>query len=233
MNSKRIRQSFSLTLLNTLLILVLLVVAFRAGQTPSDREPAAIPGLWAATAASSGGSYIATGSFDNASDLFYYLDSQSGRLSAALLSRSTPSFVKTYTRNIRTDFTQAVQQLKLPLPVNPQFIMVTGDGDIRQYGAGEMNKIAKSVAYIAEINTGIVLVYAIPNEGDRDLQINGGKIVFWTYARLNTGSGEIPVPAKVQGPGPVQMPAAPKQPAQPAGRKGAAPEQIKSTGFHW
>ncbi|MDD3587730.1 MAG: hypothetical protein PHQ75_11170 [Thermoguttaceae bacterium] len=233
MNSKRIRQSFSLTLLNTLLILVLLVVAFRTGQPRSNRDPLTLPGLWATTAASGGGSYIATGSFDNTSDLFFYLDSQSGRLSAALLSRSTPSFVKSYTRNIRADLIQATQQLKLPLPANPQFIMATGDGDIRQYGAGEMNKISKSLAYVTEVNSGLVLVYAIPNEGDRDLQINGGEIIFWTYARLNTGTGEASVPVKVQAPGPAQRPVTPKQPAQPSGRKGSTPEQIKSTGFHW
>lgn len=233
MRSRRNHRLFGIILLNTLLVLLLIVVVFRMGQGRPERDVTTFPGLWAATAASSGGTYIATGSFDNASELFYYLDSQSGRLSAALLARSTPSFCKTYTRNIRADFVQAVQQLKLPLPANPQFLMVTGDGDIRQFGAGEMNKTSKSLAYIAEVSTGLVLVYTIPNEGDRDLEISGGDIIFWTYARLNTGTGELSAPAGVQLPIRAPVPTVPKQPTQPSGRAGSGPEQIKSTGYRW
>lgn len=146
--------------------------------------------LLASASCESQGAVLSTGWFNNNTEALYYLDSQSGRLSAGLLSRNDPEFLKTYSRNIKADLQQAVSELKsVPFPQNPTFIMVTGDGDVRNIGAAEMNSLSKSFIYVAEVNTGIVLVYILPTEGDRDLEVENGEIVYWTFARLNAGTG--------------------------------------------
>lgn len=171
------------------LLFGVLVLAFYLGGVNEKRfsqSTRAIP-VWASASCESNGSALSTGYFNDGVEALYYLDSQNARLSAAILSRNEPNFIKTYTRNIRIDLTEAVSKLNLTLPANPQFIMVSGDADIRQFGAGEMNKLSKSILYVAEINSGIVMVYALPNYGDRDLEITEGEIRFWTFARLNSG----------------------------------------------
>lgn len=160
----------------------------------SDRSS----GLLASASCESNGAVLSTGYFNNNVEALYYLDSQTGRLSAALLSRSDPEFLKTYTRNIKTDLQEALQNFSnVPVPPRPNFIMVSGDGDVRNVGAGEMNNLAKSFIYVAETQTGIVLVYILPLEGDRDLAVNKGEIAFWTFARLTSGTGIIsPLPTR-------------------------------------
>lgn len=159
--------------------------------TRSRAVPSGFPiGLSASASCESNGAVLSTGYFNNNVEALYYLDSQSGRLSAALLSRSDPEFVKTYTRNIKADLQKALQDFaNVPVPPRPNFIMVSGEGDARNVGAGEMNNLAKSFIYVAETQTGIVLVYILPLEGNRDLAVNKGEIAFWTYARLNSGTG--------------------------------------------
>ena len=195
-----------------------LAAAFAIGKSTGRTESfpwSRATGISAVSSCESCGAVISTGYFNNNAEALYYLDSQSGRLSAALLSRSDPEFVKTYTRNIKGDFVEALGSYpNVPVPPRPNFIMVTGDSDIRNVGAGEMNNLAKSFVYVAEVQTGIVLVYILPLEGDRDLAVEKGEIEFWTFARLNTGTG-IMVPANSTNP-PAAAPAAPA-PAASAG----------------
>ncbi|MDO5553878.1 MAG: hypothetical protein Q4G68_08950 [Planctomycetia bacterium] len=190
------QQGKTLTILATGSILgfaaaILFMTVWTTSESPkssADQEPwSAFPLANATASTLSEGVSLATGSFNGANELLYYLDSQSGRLTAALLARGEQAFTKLYTRNIKADLTQAAGELKMSTPPETRFIMVTGDADIRQVGAGEMNKVSQSFLYVAEINSGIVLVYAIPNEGDRDLTISNGEIIFWTFARLNNG----------------------------------------------
>ena len=149
-------------------------------------------GLLATASCVENGAILATGYFNNNTEALYYLDSQSGRLSAALLSRSDPGFTKTFTRNIKADLQEAVSNLSnVAMPQTPSFIMVTGDSDIRNIGAGEMNNLAKSFVYVAEIHTGIVLVYVLPSQGDRDVEVMNEEITFWTYSRLTPGTGSL------------------------------------------
>ena len=162
----------------------------------SDNNSANLPlGLWASASCESNGAILSTGYFDSNVELLYYLDSQNGRLSAGLLSRSEPGFVKTYTRNVKADLAAAAAELKnVALPQNPSFIMVSGDGDTRNTGGSETSFLSKSFLYVAEVNTGIVLVYVVPRLGDRDIGVDWGEITFWTSARLNTGSVAPPAP---------------------------------------
>ena len=167
---------------------VLLVCGFAAGRYFGNRT--APPLFVSATASSQAfGTVLATGSYDNNTEILYYLDSQAGQLTAGLLSRGDPGFAKTYKRNIKADLAQAAGSLgNVSIPANPTFVMVTGDGDARRVGGGDANHPAKAFVYVAEVNTGIVLVYVIPVEGDRDLEIEWGDMVLWTSARLNVGS---------------------------------------------
>lgn len=145
-------------------------------------------GLLTTASCAANGATISTGSFNGNTEVLYYLDSQSGRLTAGLLSRSDPTFIKTYARNVKADLQASVEKLQnVTMPQNPTFIMVSGDSDIRNIGAGEMNNLAKTFIYVAEINTGIVLVYVLPLVGDRDIAVDWGEITFWTSARLNSG----------------------------------------------
>lgn len=167
-----------------------LTAAFMIGRHCSDSNNPFSKGISATASCETGGAILSTGTFTNGTEALFYLDSLSGRLSAGVLSRSEPSFVKLYTRQIKNDLGNAASQLKIPAPVNPRFIMVSGENDVKKVGAGEMNNFARSFVYVAEINTGIVLVYVLPSQGDRDLEVTGGEIIFWTYARLNNGLGK-------------------------------------------
>lgn len=158
------------------------------------------------------GVVIATGYFNSNIEALYYLDSQSGRLSAALISRSEPAVQKSYVRNIKTDLAEAAQQLQVPAPTSPKFIMTTGDVDVRNVGS--VANLSKAFLYVAEINSGIVIVYALPGANERDLLVTNGEIVRWTFARLSDG-----------------LQASPTAPVQPAADHQGAPQLIDS-GFY-
>ena len=169
-----------------------------------------------ATASSEGdGVVVATGSFNANVEAFYYLDSQSGRLSAAVVSRSTPAFQKSFSRNLKNDLVEAAQQLQISVPASPKFLMVTGESDSNKVGS--LGDVAKSLVYVAEINSGIVLVYALPGANSRDLLVSSGEIVLWTFARLNDGLQNSSVGANPQPSG--------------AGQAGNEPQLIDS-GFY-
>lgn len=167
---------------------MLLAGGFAAGHYFT--RPAALPIPVSATASCQAyGTVLSTGSYDNNTEILYYLDSQAGQLTAGLLSRNDPGFAKTFKRNIKADLIQAVGALgNVSVPANPTFMMVTGDGDARRIGGGDANHPAKAFVYVAEVNTGIVLVYVIPIEGDRDLEVEWGDMMLWTSARLNVGT---------------------------------------------
>lgn len=158
-------------------------IARRTAKKPQDFHASASDGTM--------GSILATGYYSGNAEAVYYLESQTGHLSAAVLARDEASFRKMYSRGIRKDLEQAVQRLQIALPANPQFMMITGDVDVRKIGAREMNNVSKSFLYIAEINTGIVFVYALPVQGDPDLQVQDGEILLWTWLRMNNGLNGI------------------------------------------
>ena len=165
----------------------LALCGFLVGERVSmDKAPSSIPVPVFATASSeSDGVVISTGVYGGNVEAMYYLDSQSCRLSAALVSRSTPEFQKSFTRNLKTDLAEAAEQLHVSVPSAPKFLMVTGEADVRNVGA--VANMSRALVYVAEINTGIVFVYALPGTNDRDLPVSSGEIFLWTFARLNDG----------------------------------------------
>lgn len=124
---------------------------------------------------------IATGPVDDETEAVYYLDFLTGTLRAAVLSQRSQGFQAIYETNIHADMTNVVGAQNaqiaawnelaarkggqmIPLiqaPQSPNYLMITGMVDIRR-GAGTRRRPARSVLYVAETNTGIVLVYIIP-----------------------------------------------------------------------
>ena len=127
------------------------------------------------------GFILATGAADGNCEAVYFLDGISGTLNAGVLSRMGRPFQAFYKANIGSDLTarietlnQAIKQANLAArrgstpptpqiqaPQNPHFLMVTGAADIRP-SMGAREKPGLSVVYVAETNTGIVMVYGLP-----------------------------------------------------------------------
>jgi len=106
---------------------------------------------------------LATGYVAPDTEAVYCLDQLTGRLSAGVLSRKDGRFQGLYERNINSDLAEVLRQkgVTTPLSVAPQYTMVTGEVYTENRGAS-LWKVAKSVVYIAEVNTGMLLVYTIP-----------------------------------------------------------------------
>ena len=105
---------------------------------------------------------LATGYVDPDLEAVYYLNQTTGRLAAGILSKRDGKFQGLFDRNINTDLVEVLRQKKLniQLPIAPSYTMVTGEVDADNRSG--IWKIAKSVVYIAEANTGMLLVYTIP-----------------------------------------------------------------------
>ncbi len=194
------KQSVFFGLGTTLLSAGLAICGFMAGERVADHDGQTnvqIP-VMATASSESDGVIVATGSFSANVEAMYYLDSQSGRLSAGLVSRTAPVFQKSYTRNIKNDLAEAAEQLQISVPSSPKFLMVTGEADVRNVGSAA--NMSRSLVYVTEINSGLVFVYALPGVSDRDLVVSNGEILLWTYARLNDGrqttAVNIPQPAE-------------------------------------
>ena len=151
---------------------------------------------YATASSQSDGVVISTGSYNANVEALYYLDSQSCRLTAALISRTDPAVQKSFARNLKNDLAEAARQLQTPNPVSPKFIMTTGEVDVRNVGS--VGNLSKAFLYVAEINSGIVFVYALPGVNDRDLLEANGEIMLWTFARLNDGLQGAPLPATTE-----------------------------------
>lgn len=172
---------------SALLLASLVICGFIAGSSSLNHKTgfdSTIPVL-AAASSESDGVIVATGAYTSSVEAVYYLDSQSCRLSAGLVSRSAPVLQKTFTRNLKSDLAEAAAQLQISIPTSPKFLMTTGEADVRNVGA--VANMARALLYVAEINSGILFVYALPGANDRDLVVSNGEILLWTFARLNDG----------------------------------------------
>lgn len=213
------KQSILFGMGTALLSLGLAISGYVSGVHVTEQNHASLKSnttipVFASASSESDGVVVATGSFGSNVEAFYYLDSQTARLSSAVISRSTPTFQKSFSRNIKSDLVEAAQQFNVSVPTSPKFLMTTGECDLKNTGA--VSNISKSLVYVAEINSGIVLVYALPGANDRDLLVQDGQIIFWTCARLNEGLQSVPLNA---------------QPNEDANNKNVDPQLIDS-GFY-
>ena len=93
---------------------------------------------------------IATGEVDIGLEGVYFLDMITGELTGYVINQNTGKFTTVYKHNVLKD----MGELK-----NPKFLMVTGLAGLRQ-GVG--GRIGRSVVYVAEMNSGKFLAYAVP-----------------------------------------------------------------------
>lgn len=193
------KQSIIFGMGTALLSLGLAVGGYMSGVRVTEQNNAAVQSnvtipVSASASSESDGVIIATGSFGSNVEAFYYLDSQTSRLSGAVISRSNPGFQKSFSRNLKNDLVEAAQQFNISVPTSPKYLMVTGECDLKNVGS--VSNVSKSLVYIAEINSGVVLVYALPGANERDLLVQDGQILFWTCARLNEGLQSLPLNAQ-------------------------------------
>jgi hypothetical protein len=121
---------------------------------------------------------IATGMVDDNVEAIFFLDSLTGRLRAAVPAlHAMMPYQAMWEANAGGDLADCIRIVNenagrtgggkgaaapgpaVQMPQAPRFLMVTGLMDIGQ-GSGRM-KPSRSVVYVAEANTGIVLTYAL------------------------------------------------------------------------
>ena len=105
---------------------------------------------------------IATGFIDDGLEGVYVLDFMTGQLQALVIHRQLQKFAARYVRNVSGDF-------GLTLDDNPQYVMVTGNADLRQ-SARRGQYATRGVLYVAELESGQICVYTFPYGGDRTQQ---------------------------------------------------------------
>jgi hypothetical protein len=124
---------------------------------------------------------LATGAVDGSCEAVYFLDGLSGTLNAGVLSKMGKGFQAFYKASVAADMTTMVTFLnkgikqanqagrrgstpptpEIQVPQNPHFLLVTGNVDLRPTMAAR-EKPSTAVVYVAETNTGIVMVYVLP-----------------------------------------------------------------------
>jgi hypothetical protein len=126
---------------------------------------------------------IATGLVDDSGvEALYVLDFVTGNLKGAVLSNlmSSGGFQTTWEANVLADLTKSVTVLnakvkqenamrrtkglparpEVQVPQSPRYMLVTGTSDLRR-GSARVRP-SRSVVYVAEATTGVVLVYVAP-----------------------------------------------------------------------
>lgn len=101
---------------------------------------------------------IATGHLDAGVEAIFYLDTLTGDLKGSVISPQSGKFFGLYHTNIIAD-------LGVDVTKNPKYVMVTGDLQLRRFGAGAGGagaQPADCAVYIADSSTGKCICYAIP-----------------------------------------------------------------------
>ncbi|MCL2304889.1 MAG: hypothetical protein FWC43_06050 [Planctomycetaceae bacterium] len=168
----------------------LLLFAMLAFGLFLGRHPVPERNIQAAASDRSGRLILATGYVAPDVEAVYCLDQLTGRLSAGVLSKKEGKFQGLYERNINSDLAEVLRlkNVTMPLSVAPQYTMVTGEVSTESQGAS-LWQVAKSVVYIAEVNTGMLLVYTIPwqrslHGGD---QSDTALLELWTAEQFQPG----------------------------------------------
>lgn len=120
-------------------------------------------------------SAIATGLVDNGIEAFYFLDTLTGDLRAAVVNRRNYEFAAFFEYNIQADFGAATK--------NPKYLMVTGIADLPR-GRGA-TQLGKSLIYVCEATSGQVNAYALPWNASLNA---AGKAQRGTFQRVAGGS---------------------------------------------
>jgi len=119
---------------------------------------------------------IATGFVDPDVEAIYFLDVLTGSLKVAVVSNQNIGFQAKGEVNLNADLQKAVATLNvrtpnagprgattrptIQMPTAPNYVMVTGQADLRGRGAARARP-SLSLVYVAETNTGIVMAYVV------------------------------------------------------------------------
>ena len=150
---------------------------------------------------------IATGPVDDETEAVYGLDFLTGTLKAAVVSNTTRvKYQAVYQANIHADLAGVIELMnqtirtenqgrgrgaqprpEVQIPQNPRYMMVTGVADIRR-GAVARMRPARSLVYIAEANTGIVMAYVLPwdQAAHAANQPTAGGLTLWAADQFTT-----------------------------------------------
>jgi hypothetical protein len=150
---------------------------------------------------------VATGLVEETIEAVFFLDSLTGRLRAVVPSlRPSGDFPyqAMWEANAGRDFTACIQTVNeaasraagkggaaapaLQVPQAPRFLMVTGLMDIRQ-GTTRLRP-GRSVVYVVEANTGIVLTYALQwsQQMHNSNQPLSGALTLWAAGQFPTAA---------------------------------------------
>lgn len=142
---------------------------------------------------------IATGFVDDELEAIYFLDVLTGTLKAKVVSNRTRNFQASYEVNLNAALKTLVEGLNLTIqqsnqavprgsssrpdvqmPSAPNYVLVTGQADIRQTSGGR-TRPSPSLVYVAEINTGIVMAFVLPWESGAHLSNAPymGELMLW------------------------------------------------------
>lgn len=153
---------------------------------------------------------IATGPVDEDMEAVFFLDFLTGTLKAAVLSRDsrTPKFRAFYEANINADLARTITVLNagrggggtrkgrgtvamagmVQVPQSPSYLMVTGGVNIQATAQQGRTPPGRSVVYVAETNTGIVMAYVVPwsTQDAAANRISGGPLLLWAADQFST-----------------------------------------------
>jgi len=164
-------------------------------------------GLWPhvplhAVATDRAGTVAVTTAFvDDSVEAFFYLDSMTGMLMGAVPARQAGGrpFQSTWVANLNSDFAGVIKTINaagagrrgaataaVNLPKSPQYLLTSGAIDIR--GTTGRERPGRSILYVAEANTGIVMAYMIwwSPELHSNGQIYQGRLALWSFASMPT-----------------------------------------------
>ena len=94
---------------------------------------------------------LATGEVEMGLEGVFFLDMVTGELTGYVINPNTRKFTTRYKHNILKDMGEISK---------PRFLMVTGTADLRQGARRRADRA--SIVYIAEMNSGKFLAYAVP-----------------------------------------------------------------------
>jgi len=144
---------------------------------------------------------VTTAFVDDSVEAFFYLDSMTGMLMGAVPSRQAAGrpFQSTWVANLNNDFAGVVKTINsagatrrgaaraaVDFPKSPQYLFVSGAIDVR--GTTGRERPGRSILYVAEANTGIVMAYMISwsPEFHSTGQIYQGRLALWSFASMPT-----------------------------------------------
>ena len=90
--------------------------------------------------------------------------------------------------NVAVNMEAARRQLGIQTPSEPRYVMTTGMIDAKQ-ASGQV-RAGKSLVYVADVNSGVILVYMVPwspnmYESHKQYQ---GQLVLWAVFPVATGA---------------------------------------------